>query len=889
MKKILLSLIVILLPFCLKAQTGNGTSSSPYYGSITSSVTWNAGDFTNGTVYIGTSRNPKLTIASAGTLTINSGVTLVFYQTTALLEVIGSLIVNGTLASPVTFTKDPGKANWGNVFFNTTAGDCSLNYCIIENGKGTAAAPDGGGMSFYNVTSDILISNTIIRNCAIRADGNFGGGIEIVDSDIDFENCLIYDNYGAGIDVSGGSSTITNCTIVGNNNPNSGEAGGIFVYSGSPVILNTILWNNTQGSTQEQDFINLDAASISYCAATQTISGTGMVDLHPTNDNAAGPNFVNPSSDNYDITYLSPCADAGTTGGPSTDFSGNTRVGNSDIGAYENLDFIWQGDDGSTPTNWGTAANWNKNVIPTASGRVVIPDVTNDPTVNSDPSSPAICATMTINSGGALTIAAGKALTVVGNLANNGSLTLKSSSSGTATMIIDSYSGTGTSNYEIYLTGRAYDPDTDNSQWHYITPPVSSVSASIFTVNTLDLAQYDEGRPSGLLSEGWVAYDGYVYSTGLSNGPTFSTLTAGKGYNYWDDQNRTYTMSGSPITSDVTLNLTYGSNQLPGFNLVGNPFTAGIDWDDIIGGTYFSYPSNTSQSLFFTRDNVPCSYINGVGVPEDVTSVIPPMQGFFVKTNSSGNTITLPADARTHTNVHARYKGSNNIPLIRLKLVRNNENSDETVVRFDNKAESSYDLYYDAIKMSSSNKKTLIYSVMSGVRYSINGQPFPESSLDIPLNINIAKDTIHVISATRLIGLENYNITLKDLSNGFTADLRTNPSYSFSAPAGTLSGRFVLNVSLKTTGIETPQAGKNLFNIYSGNGNINIQTLVDEWDGKLGDVRIMDLTGRIIATEDNAEFTRNSLVRVPIDNRTGIYMVEIKSGLMRHTAKVVVR
>ena len=97
------------------------------------------------------------------------------------------------------------------------------------------------------------------------------------------------------------------------------------------------------------------------------------------------------------------------------------------------------------------------------------------------------------------------------------------------------------------------------------------------------------------------------------------------------------------------------------------------------------------------RDNAQCSYISGVGIPSDVTGIIPPMQGFFVKTYSAGNTITIPAGARVQGDIHARYKGLEIIPLVRLSLAEDTLN-DETVVRFDAAAKSGLDYDFDATK-----------------------------------------------------------------------------------------------------------------------------------------------------------------------------------------------
>jgi len=440
----------------------------------------------------------------------------------------------------------------------------------------------------------------------------------------------------------------------------------------------------------------------------------------------------------------------------------------------------------------------------------------------------------------------------------------------------------------LFLSGGG---GTEAYKWHYISTPVSSLSADVFTAVTLDLAQYIESRPSTSLMEGWVAYDGYVYSTGVSNGPTFSSLTPGKGYDFYDGTDNTFTFGGSFNTSNVSMSLDYSSNPTySGFNLLGNPFSSGLNWDNIVDGTYFTYPSNTSKSLYFTRDNTQCSYIAGVGTPSDVTGIIPPMQGFFIKTSSSGNSITLPAAARTHSSIHATYKGIKAaIPLVRLALSEDAVPGDETVVRFDELAKSDFDYDFDAMKMFLSSTKTSIYSSMGGTNYSINGQPFPETSTDIPVTVNMTTEGTHKITATQLQGLDNYNVTLTDKTTGFAADMKTTPSITFTSAAGTITDRFVLTIGSITTDIETPETSDKLFRIYQSHNMLNIQTLGDSWDGKSGSVRIMDLTGKTINISENEEFRKNSITIIPAPETNGIYLVEIRTGIKRFVGKVIIK
>ena len=336
----------------------------------------------------------------------------------------------------------------------------------------------------------------------------------------------------------------------------------------------------------------------------------------------------------------------------------------------------------------------------------------------------------------------------------------------------------------------------------------------------------------------------------------------------------------------MTANLGYaGVPSIHGFNLLGNPFSSGLDWDYIIT---HSYPANTSRSLYFTRDNVPCTYASGVGIPGDVNGIIPPMQGFFTKTYSTGNSIILAAAARTQSNIHDRYKGKATIPLVRLAIT-DNSMTDETVVRFDNEAKADLDYDFDAVRMSVSSSKTYLYTLIADIKYAINGQPFPQDTVEIPLVVNVTSTGNHTISATQIQGLDGYNVTLTDNSNSNKADLKKTPQLTFTSPSGTLTDRFVINVSKMPTGIENPATQETKFNIYHSTANINIQTISDEWEGKTGMVRVLDLAGKTVKDMRNAEFSKNSLLTIPASGMKGVYFVEVKSGTMRYVGKVVVR
>lgn len=78
---------------------------------------------------------------------------------------------------------------------------------------------------------------------------------------------------------------------------------------------------------------------------------------------------------------------------------------------------------GTTSTDWNTASNWCGGV-PTASTNVVIPNVTNKPTIGA---AGGLCNNITINSSATLTITGSNTLTVSGNWTNSGTFTRNTS------------------------------------------------------------------------------------------------------------------------------------------------------------------------------------------------------------------------------------------------------------------------------------------------------------------------------------------------------------------------------------------------------------------------------------------------------------------------------
>lgn len=918
MKKTILFFIAILFGTSVYSQlVGDGLSpATAYCGTITSAQSWTNSN-PGGIIYVGQPSNQDLTILTGGSLTIGPGVTLKFCTTTTDLIITGTgtITANGTSSNKITFTRNNPSINyWGHITFQSmgSAGASLFNNCIIEYGDVTrnpGITSYGGGL--YADFNNVNISNCIFQNN--RA--GWGGGIFVNHNiSITVTNSRFFNNYskeaGGGIFVYYQSSSIFNNCIFDSNHCDgtssaSYNGGGFSEISSSSVTLNNCTFvNNTSSRTVGQSLQFYSSAGdkavncifwgpgthlylsghpiVNYCAVQSSVPpGTGNIILSANNTDPTGPNFKNPAGSDYSLTYLSPCRNAGTAiGVPTTDYLGNTRVLPYDIGAYEFIASLWKTT--AATTDWTSAANWDGGV-PSAGIDVIIPSGA----VNYPVNTPA--PTFTLSAGNNMILAPGAKATL-GTFINNGSLTLQSdATSGSASFIVSSYSGNDAT-IELFLTGGNPGAPLKLNKWHFISTPITSLPVSTFSpVPTKNVVGWYDNQVSGSLATGWIAYNGFRYSTGTISGPTFSNLTPGNGYDYYATTDLKYTFSGQLNTTDVTMSLSYNvDDALHGFNLLGNPFSSGLNWDAIINNLSPAYPANTSKSLYFTRDNAQCSYVGGVGIPSDVTGIMPPMQGFFVKTFSAGNSITIPASARVQGNIHSRYKGVDVIPLVRLSLAEDTLH-DETVVRFDATAKSGFDYDFDAPKMFLSPDLVSIYSISEGLNYAIKGLPFPDSLLEVPIVVNLLAAGNTTITATQLQGLDKYDVTLTDKTTGFIANLKTTPVLTFTGTAGTTATRFVLKVATITTGIENPVVSKNIFKIYDANSMINIQTISDAWEGKKGSVRVLDLTGRTVDDLKNSEFSKNSLIRIGSPGLKGIYFVEIKSGVLRYVGKVVIR
>lgn len=503
---------------------------------------------------------------------------------------------------------------------------------------------------------------------------------------------------------------------------------------------------------------------------------------------------------------------------------------------------------------------------------------------------------LTIQSGCTVIINPGTGLTA-DEIYNSGTLVLESSSDemAAASLIHESYDdngGTGVVQIKHFIRG-GQTPGGDY-RWHYIASPVPNVAVSTF--NTQNLAQYIESLVTGTdNSSGWVAYDGYQYSSGSILGNTFNTLSVGKGYNYYSINDAVITYTGLIHTllrnTPVTCGTGYPDYQ--GYNLIGNPYAACLDWDL---NWSLAHPAFVNDAIYFTLNGTVASYVNGIGA-DGGTGTIPPLQGFFVKVNSGAVSLPMRPAARVHNVEQLRYKkkstagnsASDTISYVRLKMSGSNDSTD-LVVRFNKNATNGYDAKFDAYEFSKTSGDINIWTSVAGTDYSINGLPFPETEIEVPVGINLKLNGTFRLLLSEMNKLENYSILLKDRHTNQVFNLRGGEYAEFTSSPGSITDRYVLVINKSATSVTDISSASKSFAIFSSSGKIiNIRMVSDIPVTGKGTITVYDLSGRKLYQQENVEWNGlNDTKLVYMDTRTsGLVLVEVQSGNVKVVERVL--
>jgi hypothetical protein len=468
---------------------------------------------------------------------------------------------------------------------------------------------------------------------------------------------------------------------------------------------------------------------------------------------------------------------------------------------------------------------------------------------------------LTINSGGTLSVNAGKQLTVSTTFSNSGTLNLLSDgTNGTATILTPaSIGGSGaTYNVQQYVSSTA--TGSSGRNW-YISSPLSAALTSTITTAT---------------------GNGLVYYDGTTNWPAAgTTLDVMKGYIAKSPaQNTTINFTGGTLnTGDKSV-----TNLPLGFNLVGNPYPSSVDFAQatkINVTNSIWYRSKKDGSYNFHTYNV----TGGVSV-HDGTAIIAPMQSFWIKTTSATNTFGFTNVMRSHQDQSVaanRLKAPkvNTQPLLRLQ-VSNGINKDETVVYFNENAQNAIDDYDTQKMFNNITEVPEIFTQIGTEKLVINGMNAVPYVVEMPLGFSTLAANDFSISASEMKNFEiGTKLTLKDKLLNKETELSVGMAYNFNSEVTTpTTDRFSLIFRAPgiTTGIDN--ASKLNAQVFVNAAN-QITIIAPE----RSNYAIYNALGTVV--NNGFVNTKHEIINTKLP--VGVYFVALSVNGLRDIQKVIIR
>jgi hypothetical protein len=540
-----------------------------------------------------------------------------------------------------------------------------------------------------------------------------------------------------------------------------------------------------------------------------------------------------------------------------------------------------------TDGNFNTTSTWDCNCVPAADEHVVVAHE-----MNLDVSfSQSTGKTFTINSGKTLTINSGHKLEIAGVLVNNGAIEGDLSFNGTSkqaptlgsvtSLEIDNDNGVDVF-ADLTLSDKLTLTQGDlNLNGETLTMGASSTSNSLIeqsncgssgVVGTVTLQQFVPGTAFGHhylstpitganLTEweddfGFKLNDPvfphlYYYEEANSDWTTpaasSDNIEIGRGYTGYFEADMVVDMTGTTGSlncGDVTVSLT---NDGDGWNLIGNPYPAPIDWDNV------SMPEGLASAIYLW-DHIPAiwgryaTYIDGIGA-NGGTSVIPMMQGFFMHTTAdvdltftNSHRVTDPSNSGSFL----RTASANN-PLFRVS-VAGSRGEIETVVRFKEDAMSTYEGHYDALLFPSGDPQGVELATVSSDEKSmvINTLPTDQMDQSIPVYLEARTAGTYSMSLTQFDHFSGTSrLMLTDTKLGKIHDLSDAP-YLFQAETNESTTRFAVNVQDLVLGTHAQAPSDDWVRVVANNQLP--QLLFSDPLQQQGTVNVLNTTGQLVDT-----------------------------------------
>lgn len=242
---------------------------------------------------------------------------------------------------------------------------------------------------------------------------------------------------------------------------------------------------------------------------------------------------------------------------------------------------------------------------------------------------------------------------------------------------------------------------------------------------------------------------------------------------------------GVPHTGTVQLPVTFTPTAFgltaDGWNLVGNPYPCEIDWDSPTGwvknhldDAIYLFDPGTANTTLTGVGGKYVTYKNGVASDgSSFRNIIPSSQGFFVKATATGANLTVNENAKVVAPVQlVNFRKDNALQTLVLQL-SNGMVTDESLLRLERDATSSFNARYDAHKMMNGIN---VYFLDDAARpMAIKAHTNKKDTLLLPFVVRAAEGEYSLQSFNQL---PNARVYVIDAMQNDTVSLNEN-AYSF--------------------------------------------------------------------------------------------------------------
>ncbi|MDD3004454.1 GEVED domain-containing protein [Flavobacterium sp.] len=534
---------------------------------------------------------------------------------------------------------------------------------------------------------------------------------------------------------------------------------------------------------------------------------------------------------------------------------------------------------GVTSADWNTASNWSNNVVPTVNTNVFNSSL-NPMIISSD----VTIASMTLGAAANVTVNQHKTLNV-GNItiAEGGSLTI-----GQDADILQPPTAVNTGKATVKVNSSNLFRQ-DYTLW---SSPVTGQNLRNFSPQTLfnRFSSYDTalGTAGDYVQE--------IVTTADMNTKTFVNA---KGYmirmpNNWINYNDG--LGAIPYEGQFKGTLNNGNLEIPlslantKLNLVGNPYPSSISINaffaanpGIIQNTLYFWrkqasanPANASKSGYITYTSAGIvsadELLNGYTITH-----IHAGQGFFVQSNTA-TTLNFNNSMRSNlTDTFFRSSNETSTELHRfwLNLSTPNGKVGQTLVAYMTGATQGADEGIDALYFN--DGAIALTTIVNNSEYIIQGRSLPFTDTDIvPLGFKTDAAGYFTISLSNFDGLfaDDQAIYLRDNTAGVVHNLKSS-DYSFTTPAGVFNTRFEVLYNT-TLGTNNPALTHN--NILVGVKDQIIQ--INAGNVTMEKIELIDVSGRVIYTQDGVNATTATLENVVMNNQMLIVRIHTKENVI---------